>query len=278
MFVSILLLSLFVAAIGAVIYETIGKTVFHLTQYFIAGITSSDPDTETILQEKFPYYRKLLPSKKIEFKKRLKYFLLNKKLIPKAGLELTKEMKIITAACFIQLTMGFKPLKMTHFKRFFIYPSRYYSIITNKYHLGEVNTKGAVVISWADIQKEVSYYGEQVQLGLYEMSHAIKLADAFFANELNDGNFFDYKEFLIFYKRVNLEMQPLMLAESPFLRKYAGSSIDEFFAVCVEFFFENPGAFKYELPELYLIFTRILKQDPASGQFFQKESRTNSNI
>ena len=47
-----------------------------------------------------------------------------------------------------------------------------------------------------------------------------------------------------------------------FLRKYALTNKEEFFAVAVENFFERPAAFKTALPELYSILAKLLKQDP----------------
>jgi Mlc titration factor MtfA (ptsG expression regulator) len=47
-----------------------------------------------------------------------------------------------------------------------------------------------------------------------------------------------------------------------FFRPYACANEHEFFSVAVENFFERSHDFKSVMPELYLIMTRLLNQDP----------------
>lgn len=47
-----------------------------------------------------------------------------------------------------------------------------------------------------------------------------------------------------------------------FLRGYAGANEREFFAVCIEHFFEYPEGFARQLPVLYHHLTVLLRQDP----------------
>ena len=46
------------------------------------------------------------------------------------------------------------------------------------------------------------------------------------------------------------------------MREYAASNIDEFWAVCVEHFYEAPEEFCRNLPELYQAMCSILGIDP----------------
>jgi Mlc titration factor MtfA (ptsG expression regulator) len=46
-----------------------------------------------------------------------------------------------------------------------------------------------------------------------------------------------------------------------FLGSYAASRYEEFWAVCVEHFFERPTAFKIHLPDLYTAMCVLLNQD-----------------
>ena len=48
------------------------------------------------------------------------------------------------------------------------------------------------------------------------------------------------------------------------LGSYAATNYHEFWAVCIENFFERSQLLKNELPELYLELTMLLKQDPLS--------------
>ena len=58
-----------------------------------------------------------------------------------------------------------------------------------------------------------------------------------------------------------------------FLRDYAKSNIHEFWAVCVEHFFEAPVQFKEQLPELYIAMCNVLNQDMAQRIFDYSESK-----
>lgn len=53
---------------------------------------------------------------------------------------------------------------------------------------------------------------------------------------------------------------------------YAATNFDEFWAVSVENFFENPFEFKEEHPELYRELCELLNQDPlSSGKIINAE-------
>ena len=53
--------------------------------------------------------------------------------------------------------------------------------------------------------------------------------------------------------------------EDSFLRNYAGKSEREFFAVCIEHFFEAPKEFSDELPDIYIPLCNLLNQDPRNA-------------
>jgi hypothetical protein len=50
--------------------------------------------------------------------------------------------------------------------------------------------------------------------------------------------------------------------EKNLLDIYAATSYEEFWAVCVETFFERAASFKRQLPELYTSLCTLLNQDP----------------
>lgn len=71
-----------------------------------------------------------------------------------------------------------------------------------------------------------------------------------------------YSNWLAVAKPVLASMK---INEGPqFFRDYAKSNIHEFWAVCVEHFFEAPIQFKEHLPELYYAMCKVLNQDMAS--------------
>lgn len=57
-------------------------------------------------------------------------------------------------------------------------------------------------------------------------------------------------------------MKSLQTNEQHFFRLYAFESMEEFFAVAVENFFERTQQFQQEQPDLYIILANLFKQDP----------------
>ena len=49
------------------------------------------------------------------------------------------------------------------------------------------------------------------------------------------------------------------------LNKYAATNFEEFWAVCIETFFEKPVPFREQLPELYHSLCHLLNQDPTTS-------------
>jgi Mlc titration factor MtfA (ptsG expression regulator) len=268
MILAAIVLGIFLITSFIFLYETIGGKVLSLGEWILTSFLKLTPIQIHILELNFRYYQKLSPENKLKFQRRVKFFLLNKKFFPQGGMNITEEMKIMIGACFVQLTFGLRPVKLRHFSRFYIYPTRYYSKITNLQHIGEVHTDGAIVLSWQDFQKGYEIPDDGLNVGLHEMAHAVKLADMYDNDDDFEGNgLFDYKDLVHFFKVGTNEINEIKKEKTHFIRKYAATNIEELFAVSVEYFFEKPEEFKVEVPELYHILVRLLKQDPANAHF-----------
>lgn len=208
---------------------------------------------------KFAYYRKLDAKHKSRFEKRVQRFIHEKQFISKAYTHVNLEMKVMIAASAIQLTFGFKHLNFSHFGKILIYKDPYFSRITRKYHMGEVNPNGIIVFSWLNFIEGYSEANDGVNLGLHEMAHALHLENAI------DNDEFDFIEkgaLKRFYQLAEIEARAIKQHESTFFRSYAAVNMHEFFAVAVENFFERPLGFQGHNPELYHTMTILLKQDP----------------
>lgn len=219
------------------------------------------PLQKAILCKHFRFYKDLDPIKKRSFEKRLKYFLMNKEFIPRKMARVTEEMKVLIGACAVQITFGYQPLKLSTFRKIILYPGQYYSYFSRRKHKGEVNANGFIVLSWEDFLKGYNIPDDGYNLGLHEMAHALRLEDAITKDEFA---FINEKHLSDWHKISGREMKKIRSGQTTFLRSYAGSNRDEFFAVCVEYFFEKPIEFKQKLPELYIALGKLLNQDPAT--------------
>ena len=213
-----------------------------------------------VLDTNFHFYSTLTTLEKERFIFRVKRFIVNKRFEGRQDLEVTDEMKILIAASAVQLTFGFPPIILKYFKRILIYPSKYISPMTKSEHVGEVNQRGIIVLSWEYFKKGIDRPHDGLNLGLHELAHALKLENA-----INNSEYGFLSTLLLgkLHKLAIKEMRRIRQGENTFIRKYASSNQDEFFAVSVEYFFERPRAFKAQVPELYKTLTQLLRQDPA---------------
>jgi MtfA peptidase len=218
-----------------------------------------EPAYRKILKKGFPYYANLGKVKRRDFERRLKYFLHNKEFIGRNMKEVTQEMKLMIGACAVQLTFGFRPLRLAHFNKIILYPKEYISRHSGRKHKGEINTGGLIVLSWEDFLKGYRTGNDGYNLGLHEMAHALKFEDAV-RNE--EYAFLDEEDLQNWNRISSKEFYKVKSGNNSFLRSYAGTNRDEFFAVCVEQFFEQPEDFKRSLPDLYQALSHLLNQDP----------------
>lgn len=212
-----------------------------------------------IIKQHCSFYHKLTVSNQQAFTKRVKRFINLKEFIPRGGLEeVTEEMKLLIACCAIQMTFGFPKIYFEHFTRILIYPDNYYSTITRKFHQGEVNTKGIIVLSWSNFQYGFLDKTDGINLAFHELAHAIHFENLIFNNEYN---FFSKSLLNRFWRIANQEINIINSGKSSLIRPYAASNLPEFFAVVVENFFERPSQLHLYNRELYLLTAKILNQE-----------------
>lgn len=211
-----------------------------------------------ILSRKSKFYQKLPLKSQKKFIDRVGEFIYTKEFIGKNGLEITDEIRILISSAAIQVTFGLEKFLFDGFEKIYVYPENFYSRINKSYHKGEVNLSGAIVFSWEDFKSGFDISNDNFNLGLHEMAHALRFDK--FRNPDFDEFFFEYYEKFLAIGRV--EFLRIKNGGASYLRNYAGSNAEEFFAVCVEHFFESPEEMKQRLPDLYRHLCILLNQDP----------------
>ena len=212
-----------------------------------------------ILQKYFRYYQRLSADDKARFERKVCNFLYSKRFIPPNMPKVPIEARVLIAASAVQLTFGLPDNYLQHFDKILVYPDEYYSLITRQYHKGEVNPRfGIIVLSWNHFLEGYMNSRDSVNLGLHEMAHALRLE-----NVIRSGDYKFFDEGLI----AKLDDYARSICRNPgsyehFFRPYASTNEHEFFSVAVENFFERSEHFKKQIPDLYIILTRLLGQDP----------------
>ncbi len=225
---------------------------------FSGKVIARNDDLEKYLLHRFSYYDRLPGEMKVKFLLRVKNFIRSKTFEGREGLEVTNEMKSWVAASAVQLTFGLNKYSLAHFTKIILYPEAFYNRQDDALHIGETNMRGVIVLSWKDLQEGYKEANDNFNVGLHEMAHALELQlllkddyDTFFGNYYPKWSIIAAEEF------ENVENE-----RGSYLRKYAGTNKREFFAVCIEYFFESGAEFRKQLPEIYYHLCILLNQDP----------------
>lgn len=265
-FIILLFIIFAVILVGSVLVNSY-KIIEAITNFFFRDFINRNllfkklrPAYKAVLQQHSKYYNQLYGGDKRLFERRVQKFINMKQFIPRGGLEkVTVEMKALIAGCAVQITFGYPSVYFTFFNKILIYKDNYYSNITRKYHQGEVNSRGYIVLSWKNFMKGYAGQNNGRNLGLHEMAHALMLENSIHNFEYD---FLDFEYIKAFDIIAKVEMEKIRKGETFFFRSYAGTNMQEFFAIVVENFFERPLELNNYDPAIYLLMTKLLLQDP----------------
>lgn len=211
-----------------------------------------------ILMQEFPFYFDLPNLQKEEFRNRVLRFLLDKSFYGAQGFKIEFKHKVLVSAAAIQLTFGLNRFSYPLFNTIILYEDVYNSPVTGMLHKGEANpSEGTITLSWKYFIHGFSTKEDKLNLGLHEMAHALL---ACLVESIDEK--MQIHEFLdTFIYNSEEEIIKLRNSKTHLFREYAGENIFEFFAVAVEYFYEDPDDFAKELPELYKCMCLTLNQD-----------------
>jgi hypothetical protein len=184
-------------------------------------------------------------------------FIQSKSFETREKLALTDEMKLIIAATSVKISFGLKDYFLDSFHTIILYPGEFFSRFSKAMVKGETNGTGVIVFSWKDLQFGFDVADDALNLAYHELAHAIFIDH--FKKRSDDAFTLNYIKWLRFVRN---KQKLIEVQQKQLFRKYATYNEQEFFAVAMENFFEKPENFKEELPNLYLIMSEMLNQDP----------------
>lgn len=240
--------------VGGVIIKTMEFIYdFPLISELKIFFSSIEPEAKNYISDFFPFYNQLKKTEEKEFfEKRLSIFLKSKEFIGRQGiLEVDNHTKILISATAVKIAFGYRYFNYDFISKILVYPTEYFSEITGKYHIGEVNTQGLIVISDLHLKDGYLNYQDGINLAVHELSHAF-----FLQNFKNAGyrNFFRKEDLDLLKEHFYFEQK------NSYFREYSKSNLAEFFAVVSEYFFEKTDDFENKKPELFQLFRRFYKQ------------------
>lgn len=232
---------------------------------WFSNLTAADIE---FLEATFPFYKNLPAELRPRFESRTAYLIRKKKISGKQELDVTHEMKLLVMAHATQLTFGLRPLQLSHFDRVFLMPDKYLSKHTQQYHAGQVSETGFIVLSWKHVLLGLKEPKDGKNVALHEMAHAVFVENDDYFND-EEYSFLSSAALRKWTILAQREFEHMSAGGKVFLRQYAYSNKDEFFAVAVEAFFEQSVEFHAHSPELYAAMVRLLKQDPRKSNVLE---------
>jgi len=205
-----------------------------------------------------PYYNSLSTEGKKRFLERTRAFMQAKEFRFHAMVE-EEYIPVLISSAAVQMTFGLRNYLMDYFPVIHIIRNEYVLNVDKETYYGHVSRSG-IYISWNHFLEGYHQYDDSVNVGLHEMAHAVSF-DAFLGDEdRHDRRFKNSLE--NFAEKGRLVFRGMKQGQACFLDDYAATNLDEFWAVCVETFFENPEEFQLTMPDLYLSICNLLNQNP----------------
>ena len=218
-------------------------------------------DFETLLSRYNPYFRSLDKAGRERFLRRVLLFMELKKF-EYIDLEPQECMPLLVSAAAVQLTFGLEHFLLDYFHTIYIIKDKYRYGLYNMPFEGHVSEEG-IYLSWAHFMKEFDDYSDGQNVGLHEMAHALSYVN-FTVQDGRDNSFYHhFNDFSLIARPIFERMQA---GETNLLNSYAATNYQEFWAVCVETFFERSSSFRRQLPELYFALCSLLNQDPLTPE------------
>ena len=208
------------------------------------------------------FYNRLDIKAKVRFEKKVQLYINIKQFIPRSkNLVVTDEMRALVAAAATMVTFGFPNVYLSHFRKILVYDNNYYSTITKKYHKGEVNPRGVIVLSWAALKEGYSKRSDGINLALHEFAHAIRLENRIRNDEFG---FLSRNALMKFDELAEREIAAHQNGNvgNAYLREYSVTNRQEYFAVATELFFENPMCLVENSREVYDSLVAVYRIDP----------------
>jgi len=212
---------------------------------------------QSILRNRFKFYKKLNEKQKLHFEHRVASFIIDKTFIGREGQQITDDIKVLVSATAVMLTFGFRDFYIGLMDKIFVYPDEFYSNMNDAYHKGEFNPRlNALVISWKHFEQGFNISNDNLNLGIHEFAHAIHL-NSMKERDVSSTIFKDSFKELTDYLSENKSLRDELIA-SEYFRDYAFTNQFEFLAVVIESFIETPTEFKNQFPRIYNLTKQML--------------------
>lgn len=248
-----------VVLLGYVVYRTAREIGFSQYNPFVPlkGLSQKEQD---VLRNTFVMYGRLPDAYRKKCDERIVWFRSKKSFVFYGKIPQTEELRLILSATAAFMLLGLKNYRMHRsLFRVIVYPSKYYSKINRRYHLGEYNPKFKTLVLSADkIWEGFEIPDDNKNLAVHEFAHALSY-------EMGKKGSWEARRFRVGMRKIRQLFEKRSfrqkLIDTRYFRQYGLTNLHEFFSVAVENYFETPSIFHQEFPELFDIIQRMLNFD-----------------
>jgi MtfA peptidase len=206
----------------------------------------------------FPQFYKIPHRYKIDFTKRIITFLKHYEFIDKTEQILTLKDKILIAATYVKLTIGFKHYVINAIDKIIIYPTAQYFPELNETHIGHYNPKHKVIMLALDRFKQDIEINTGKDIALHEFTHALCF-EMLAKNNKNPDSYYFATAYNKIKEWFEIPQNQEDIKSTYFLSPSAYTNQLEFVSSLVECFFKKEEKFKQLFPELYFYVGNMIK-------------------
>ncbi|MEO5681134.1 MAG: zinc-dependent peptidase [Chitinophagaceae bacterium] len=209
------------------------------------------------------YYQTLPAHLRRRFLERTAWFIATKNFNC-VNLAADERMPLLISAASVQISFGLDKYLLDFFDTVYIMRGHYNYGSFEKPFQGHVSSEG-IYLSWDNFLKGYENYTDADNVGIHEMAHALAYVNFMAgANSAQDEAF--KQRFYDFSAVARPVFNAMQTGATNLLNPYAASNYNEFWAVAVETFFEQPLHMKLQMPDLYTSLCMLLNQDPLTAE------------
>ncbi len=259
-FTTIIVLLAIFSVVGLVvvlpIYTIYNYLKFEMGSGFDEELSEKDQlILKTYAEQHNPFFRQLNGVAKIRFVKRLIHICSTKEFAIHDSLSNHLRIKAVIGSAFVQMTFGYKRYELESFHKVVVMPNIFSFKRFKKKFRGLTTESGVIYLSWPHVDHGYQVEDDKINLAIHELAHAFKLEVMDNAYTMSPV----YAEWIQLAMDITMRMEK---GEFDFFRKRAVANLDEFFAVSMEVFFEDPVGFKNTHPRLFMLTVALMKQNP----------------
>lgn len=218
---------------------------------------------QATLEHSLPMYEQLTIAQRGKLHGHIQVFLAEKQFIGCRGLPITAEMKVVVAAIASLLLLNGRGKYFPRLRSILIYPNAYVvqetvavggGVVEDRQtaRLGESWTTDQVVLSWGQIQYDLTHWQDGQNVVLHEFAHQLDQEDGKAEGVPILHHSADYGAWAAVMAADYQQLcDRTAKGEKTVMNPYGTTNPAEFFAVATETFFEKPQQLLTHHPKLY---------------------------